>query len=367
MKKSLLALVLASLCGSTMAANVYDKDGTTLKIDGRVQAVVYNGANAKAGDHDSTLENSARLGIGGATKVGDFKLQGYSQWDMADGSSKRGDSIKARDQYVGAEYANFGGVKLGRYKGAINYVTSVTDVFDDFGTNAQSANDERNSSRIEYSYSGYGFDGKLGFVTANDSYSLENGFKADKTAKIENAYSVALGYTFPIALPLSIRAGHELVNGQNDKKDGVRLSHLDDVRTTVLGVSLGDAAQGFYGALSYTDRKFGFMGHDVKDLKSKGFEAVVRYTLDCGVSFTAGYNVIKYKQDNVDSKKVISVSQRSIPLYINWQVNPNFNVWTEARIDANSRDTWKKLNAAKLNLSYGEDKNFASIGARYTF
>ena len=41
MKKSLLALVIAACASqSVMAATVYDKDGTSLKVGGRVQAVL---------------------------------------------------------------------------------------------------------------------------------------------------------------------------------------------------------------------------------------------------------------------------------------------------------------------------------------
>lgn len=82
MKKSLLALAVLATTVSVNAATVYDKDGVSLKADGRVQAVIYNGANKLASESDSTLQNSARFGIGGSTKVGIVKLIGYSQWDM---------------------------------------------------------------------------------------------------------------------------------------------------------------------------------------------------------------------------------------------------------------------------------------------
>ena len=43
MKKSLLALAVVAAATSANAATVYDKDGTSLAVGGRVQAVVYNG------------------------------------------------------------------------------------------------------------------------------------------------------------------------------------------------------------------------------------------------------------------------------------------------------------------------------------
>lgn len=60
MKKSLLALavVLAATSATASAATVYDKDGTTLTVGGRVQSVFYNGFYKKAGYKDASLVNS---------------------------------------------------------------------------------------------------------------------------------------------------------------------------------------------------------------------------------------------------------------------------------------------------------------------
>ncbi|SFS75418.1 hypothetical protein SAMN02910357_01652 [Succinivibrio dextrinosolvens] len=42
MKKSLLALSVIAFVSSANAATVYDKDGTSLAVGGRVQSVFYN-------------------------------------------------------------------------------------------------------------------------------------------------------------------------------------------------------------------------------------------------------------------------------------------------------------------------------------
>ena len=73
MKKSLLALAVVAAATSANAATVYDKDGTSLAVGGRVQSVVYNG-NADAAEiaeKDAGLVNSARLNIAGSTKIND--------------------------------------------------------------------------------------------------------------------------------------------------------------------------------------------------------------------------------------------------------------------------------------------------------
>ena len=84
MKKSLLALaVVAAVATSANAATVYDKDGTSLAVGGRVQAVVYNGKAASdvgegIADHDAGLVNSARLNIEGNTKINEEPSLSYT-------------------------------------------------------------------------------------------------------------------------------------------------------------------------------------------------------------------------------------------------------------------------------------------------
>ena len=89
MKKSLLALavVLAATSATASAATVYDKDGTTLTVGGRVQSVFYNGFYKKAGYKDASLVNSSRFSVAGNTKVNNYlSVLAFSEWDMADGN-----------------------------------------------------------------------------------------------------------------------------------------------------------------------------------------------------------------------------------------------------------------------------------------
>ena len=379
MKKSLLALVVTAATLSTAnAANIYDKDGTSLKVDGRVQALFLSGSNGKAGVNDSTLQNSARFGIGGATKLSFVTLSGYSQWDMADGSSKKGDTISGRDQFVQADFGSFGALKAGRYKGAATYVSGLTDVYDDFGCNAQSANDERNSGRLEYSFSNSGFDLKLGGLFSNDDYKLENGFSKHKKVDVEGGATIAAGYTIdslPVIDSLTIRAAYEMIKGQNDKAAGTLdyINDLDKVNSALVGVAVGNAQSGFYSALMYNTRDFELKkigSNQDKDLKTCGLEFAVGYAFDCGVNFKTGYNVISYEQDGTGDKygnDKLDYTLKSIPVYLNYKINPNFNVWAEARFDVTNEKDMKGLNAYKVNAPYLKDKNYAEIGARYSF
>lgn len=111
MKKSLLALavVLAATSATASAATVYDKDGTTLTVGGRVQSVFYNGFYKKAGYKDASLVNSSRFSVAGNTKVNNYlSVLAFSEWDMADGNKQTGDKLLSREQYVGADFGSLG-------------------------------------------------------------------------------------------------------------------------------------------------------------------------------------------------------------------------------------------------------------------
>ena len=133
MKKSLLALAVATIAASANAATVYEKDGASLTLDGRVQSVFYSGNYSKAGENDSSLQNSGRFGIGGKTQITDWVAGiGYAQWDVADGST---DNFRARDQWVGADFGDFGKLQAGRLRDAAYFVEEVTDHYEDAADN----------------------------------------------------------------------------------------------------------------------------------------------------------------------------------------------------------------------------------------
>ncbi|MCR5085122.1 MAG: porin, partial [Succinivibrionaceae bacterium] len=67
---SAVTAALALSSASATAATVYDHDGTTLDIFGRVQAVGYSRHHGYV-EHKNTLVSSGRLGISARSKVND--------------------------------------------------------------------------------------------------------------------------------------------------------------------------------------------------------------------------------------------------------------------------------------------------------
>ena len=365
MKKSLLALAVVFASSAATAATVYDKDGTSLAVGGRVQAVVYNGNNGKIADHDAGLVNSARMNIEGKTKVNDYlSVFAFSEWDMADGNkSATGDSISTRDQYVGADFGSFGTLTAGKQFDAFYSVQEATDIFEDYGARLQGdTNAERRTGVFAYTYDNNGVFAKLGYQTAADDVSV-NGSKAN----VEGGYSFALGYTLDDVVfgPLSFKAGYGYILGQDDKDEfGVAsMKSFDNFKTVGASISWGTTDSGLYLAALYEQnrqklKEFG-TNSSVTNI-TNGVELVAGYTFDNGLGVFTGYDVANYKVKFAGVKGDKAVYRR-VPVYVNYNVCDNFNVWAEAEFDANSSI---HSSSKKADLETG---TLLAAGARYTF
>ena len=374
MKKSLLALAVVAAATSANAATVYDKDGTSLAVDGRVQAVVYNGNAAGIAENDAGLVNSARLNIAGSTKINDsVSVFAFSEWNMADGNTSGqswGDSINTREQYVGADYGDFGKILGGKTYDAANAVLAATDVFEDFGARLQSSiNGDRRTGMFRYVYDNNGIFGSVSYQTAADGSTVQ-GEKAD----VEGGFAAAAGYTFDNVVfgPLSLKAGYSYVKGQDDKGSylqdvfaGKNNYKFDDFKVISASVAWGSTDSGLYiGALYNTQRAKQRLSASNSSLadKVKGYEFVVGYTFDNGIGAFTGYNFVdqKYKDGSINQG---TATIRRVPVYVNYAINGNFNIWGEAEFDANSSTT----KDGQRQYPEFETGTMLSAGARYTF
>ena len=372
MKKSLLALAVVAAATSANAATVYDKDGTSLAVGGRVQAVVYNGNAAGIAENDAGLVNSARLNIAGSTKINDsVSVFAFSEWNMADGNTSGqswGDSINTREQYVGADYGDFGKILGGKTYDAANAVLAATDVFEDFGARLQgSINCDRRTGMFRYVYDNNGIFGSVSYQTAADGSSV-----AGNNADVEGGFAAAAGYTFDNVVfgPLSFKAGYSYIKGQNDfSKTIVQFENsetFDNFKVISASIAWGSTDNGLYIGALYNTQRVKQRANDFvpsnssNSDKKKGYEFVVGYTFDNGIGAFTGYNFVdvKTKEGSINSDSEI---YRRVPVYVNYAITDNFNIWGEAEFDANS--TTEKDHKAQ----YGETGTMLSAGARYTF
>ena len=380
MKKSLLALAVVAVAASANAATVYDKDGTSLKLDGRVQSVFYNGNHKNAAaQNDSTIRNSARFGIGGKTQITDWVAGfGYAQWDTSDGG--KNDSFTARDQFVGADFGDFGKVQAGKFRDSAYYVENLTDHYEDAAGTMQGAyNGARRGGQLMYTYDNYGFHAQLGVQSAQDKAVLFSGdtfvfAKNDNEWAVDSGANGALGYTFDDVLfgPLNFRIGYSYIKGQKDGDvTGSNGYQFNKFKHGGVGFAWGNLDSGLYLAAIYDYAKLTDFGAGVKggttldnELTNKGYELAVGYAFDNGLSALLGYEHSFYKYDPNTGATEKKIKYRRIPLFINYKANANFNVWTEFGFNAGSDHEWSD---GTNSVAHRWDKTVWSVGARYTF
>ena len=370
MKKSLLALAVASIAAASAAsaATVYDKDGTSMEVYGRVQAVVYSTQASEAmgsnSYHDNSIQTSGRLGLNLRTPLTDnIAAFANAEWDVADNDTT--DSFDARYLFVGADFGKFGALQAGRFEDAVYQgVTSYTDVYEDWGCYGQLGDGDKRDGMIMYSWSGYGFDFAATYGTAKDAQSVEGAWYNDEELDIDNSYSVAVGYSSPDVLfgPIAVRLGFGSAHFQDDAGydivDGVKNYNTYDRYDQYAAVlSWGSVDVGPYIAAMYNIRDFSMENSDL-DYKVQGVEAVLAYGFECGVSIRTGYQWLNNDPDNEQVSGYKNSDAHIIPVYVNYDVSPNFNVWAEARFDAGTDNDF---------VDETLTENTYSVGARYTF
>lgn len=385
MKKSLLALALCAATALTTTASavtVYDKDGTSLDVYGRVQAVWYNNYSSSTSNDSNSIEASGRLGLDLRTQLTPG-IAGFAkaEWEEANGNNKvdTEDGFSARYMWVGVDFGQFGQIKAGKFEDALKYAISPTDKFDDFGCVGVLGNDDRREGLIQYQWSGFGVDAIVSYAFAKDNEHFDGAYFSDEIVDIDYSWAAALGYTSPDVLfgPIAIRvaySGGDFAENYQTYTDGTTDNNVtgygnyDSYDQYAVSLSWGYDKIGPYVATMYQCRSFDMLsGSDGinHDYDVSGFEFIAGYTFTNGIGVLVGY---EYQNLDVDNTSV-DVDAYTIPVYVNWQINPQFNIWAEARFDAGSDDGDNATNNFDLaaNGCTNFTENVFSLGARFTF
>ena len=393
MKKSFLALAVAALAATSIstasAATVYDKDGTSLAVYGRVQAVVYSDktdnatftANNGTKEQNATAVGSGRLGFDMRSQVyGDIAAFAKAEWDMSDGNGHQ--QFDARYMWIGLDFAQAGQFKLGTFEPAIKYAIEQTDIFDDWGCTGLAGNDDKREAMAMYSWSGYGVDVRASVELPGTKTQVDGAYKLqDEDADVDYGVALAVGYTSPDVVfgPIAVRAGYEKVEFADSTTNNIASTHIyDSYDQYAIGVSWGSLNLGPYVGAVYHEREFDIngiaAGTDGYKSSVTGYEFVVGYSFANGISARTGYLVQEYKQDDAKAEA------KTVPVYVNWQLNPQVNVWAEARFDAGTDDS-KEADGKNFQVLTGGqlqadgsikggvkyDENVFSAGIRYQF
>ena len=252
---------------------------------------------------------------------------------------------------------------------------------------------------MQYQWSGYGVDAFLSYAFAKDNEQLDGAYFANnrETVDIDYSVSAALGYTSPDVLfgPIGIRAGflygkfadgdsnifgekgalgNNVYGVERDQSGNItEYTVYDDYTQYAVSAFWGSLAQGPYVAAVYQQREFSgnvmyadrssVSGATSPDYTVKGYEFTCAYTFANGLRLATGYEVqeLDYDDDSADVKAA------TVPVLALWRVNPNFDVWAEARFDAGTDDDENggKNFDRDVGTTYAED--FFALGVRYNF
>ena len=385
MKKSFLALAVAAVAATAISATtvnattVYDKDGTSLSVYGRVQSVYYSDKTASAASNEEgTIRSSARLGFDFRTQL-TSGIAGFAkaEWEAAADDNSQ---FTSRYMWVGADFGQFGLVKVGKFEEAIKYAIGPTDIFDDWGCTGLAGNDDRREGVVQYQWNGYGVDAIISYAFANDGEQLDGAYFTGENVDLDYSFSAALGYTSPEVLfgPIGVRIGYAMgqfaddYNGANGANVFSNTAY-DEYDQFAVSAFWGGAT-GPYIAAAYQKRTFDYLAYangleaastGSGDYSVEGYEFVVAYVFQNGVKLATGF-----EQQNVDFDDGDDLEAATIPVYANWHINPQFNIWAEARFDAGTDDDdvgGKNFDRDLNNLNTKYAENVFSIGARYSF
>lgn len=178
MKKTILAIAIPALFASAAnAAVVYDKDGTSFDIYGRVQANYYgdsdnpNPLTQADTQGDAELIGTSRLGWSGKVALNNtWSAIAKTEWQVAAENSDDS-KFKSRHIYAGFDGTQYGKIIFGQTDTAFYDVLEATDIFNEWGSYGNFY-DGRQEGQIIYSNSFGGFKGKLSYQT-NDNEAVK--------------------------------------------------------------------------------------------------------------------------------------------------------------------------------------------------
>ena len=325
MKKTILAIAIPALFASAAnAAVVYDKDGTSFDIYGRVQANYY-------GEHDDTdaeLVGSSRLGWSGKVALNNtWSGIAKTEWQVsAENSANKFDS---RHIYVGFDGTQYGKIIFGQTDTAFYDVLEPTDIFNEWG-DVGNFYDGRQEGQIIYSNTFGGFKGKLSYQTNDDKAvkvtDIGQGIKEDAiygpNAKRNYGYAAAAGYDFDFGLGLNAGYAYSDLESTASSASG-------DKKEWALGAHY--AINGFYFAGMYTQGDLSYdnttQGNN-KD-KGRGYELAASYNVDAW-TFLAGYN-FKEAKNNVANTGYVDKIDETL-LGVQYSFTSKLKAYTEYKI-----------------------------------
>lgn len=335
MKKTILAIAIPALFASAAnAAVVYDKDGTSFDIYGRVQANYYgdsdnpNPLTQADTQGDAELIGTSRLGWSGKVALNNtWSAIAKTEWQVAAENSDDS-KFKSRHIYAGFDGTQYGKIIFGQTDTAFYDVLEATDIFNEWGSYGNfygNFQDGRQEGQIIYSNSFGGFKGKLSYQT-NDNEAVKvadvggNSFTTEFPGIKRNyGYAASAGYDFDFGLGLNAGYAYSDLESTTNTNTGEKSEWA-------LGAHY--AINGFYFAGVYTE---GDLKNDTTGYKGegRGYELAASYNVDAW-TFLAGYN-FKEGKDNTAGSSYEDMVDETL-LGVQYAFTSKLKAYTEYKI-----------------------------------
>lgn len=338
MKKTILAIAIPALFASAAnAAVVYDKDGTSFDIYGRVQANYYgdsdnpNPLTQADTNGDAELIGTSRLGWSGKVALNNtWSAIAKTEWQVAAENSDDS-KFKSRHIYAGFDGTQYGKIIFGQTDTAFYDVLEPTDIFNEWGDYGNFYGG-RQEGQIIYSNTFGGFKGKLSYQTNDDEVVKVSDVGGSTVTTVfpdlkrNYGYAVAAGYDFDFGLGLNAGYAYSDLESTTAPQDG-------DKKEWALGAHY--AINGFYFAGMYTE---GDVKNDTTGYKGegRGYELAASYNVDAW-TFLAGYNFKEGKDNTAGSSYEDMVDETLLGVQYNF--TSKLKAYTEYKIQGiNDKD-----------------------------
>lgn len=332
MKRTALTIAISSLllAGGVQASTVYNQDGATLNIGGRVQAMYY-------GTEDDTVDSDQsflRLKVDGEARVNE-EIVGYGQFQYQ--VVTNGGDSELRQAFAGIKHERFGNLSFGRQNGLVTKVVNdFTDVLPEFGGDGLGKTSEafgtgRTSNLVQYFYTTDGL--VLGGQYTGENHA-QNGYVKNPGSEAgagnwrkgsDEGYALSAAYNFDMGL--SLAAVHNQAGKTSVQEKYADFGGSEDAKLTVVGGMY--KANGLYTAASFGYGENQVFANGGYVAESRGLEAVVQYELGKWKPSLAWINL------NVedDSQNIDGALKNYVSIGTWYYFNKNFDMFVEYKLN----------------------------------
>ncbi|MDE1513877.1 porin [Vibrio sp. dsl-7] len=324
MKKTAIAVAILSavVSGSSLAATVYSKDGTELKVGGRVEFRGDFIGDEKGKEIDGTMADKtrARLNLAGTTDIGE-NLQAFAFYEAE--QSTGASTFTNRYMYGGVK-SNFGAFSVGKQNSAAVVISDFTDITNFSGVQQviDAAKDKRDST----------------FAYRGDFDALK--LQATYTASSDESKDL-MGISAVYALPMGLNLGVAYSTGENGKDEGDQSQIL---------AGLGYKADNLYLAATYSTGDY----DDKAKKEFTAYELVAQYNITKPLSLAVLYT---FKEN--DTNGATTDVTDGIELMANYRFNSNFRTYVSYYLN--------QLDEVKTDGKTTAGEDTLRLGLRYDF